>query len=108
MEIKITPSYVPERSSPDDKQFFFEYNLEIITEIPIQFLEYELKMRCEGKEYEFYCDHLNSERPYIKDYYKTTKFIPSNSAFVNLRGILTFVDDNSNIHEVELPLTFLS
>jgi hypothetical protein len=77
MEIKITPRYNPDRSYPEENKFFFEYDMEIITDKPIQFLEYELKMRCGGKEHEFYADHIHTEKPYIKGYYKTTRFIPS-------------------------------
>jgi uncharacterized protein affecting Mg2+/Co2+ transport len=106
MEIKITPRYNPDRSYPEENKFFFEYDMEIITDKPIQFLEYELKMRCGGKEHEFYADHIHTEKPYIKGYYKTTRFIPSDFPHANLRGELTFVDDDANIIELELPLTF--
>jgi len=106
MEIKVTTKYVPERSLPEDNQFFFEYDVEITTEKTIQFLEYDLKMRCGGKEYEFYYDHINTERPVIKDTYKFTKFVPSHSAYANLRGVLTFVDNDAKIIELEFPLTF--
>lgn len=91
---------------PSENQFFFEYDCTITVTQPLQFIEYELKMRCNNIEYEFHSDHINTDRPYITDSFTFTKFIPSNNRCANLRGVLTFITDNGIFEEVEFPLTF--
>lgn len=104
--ITVIPKYNRLKSDPKNNQYMFQYNLIIRTTSPIQFIEYELKLRRSGSDFEVYADTLNQDRPYITDIYHCLKYLPSDSPYASLRGSLTFVDENSNIIEVEVPLTF--
>jgi len=110
MKIEVYYEYMPERSNPEDFQFFYKYIVKFTnnTDDRLKIKSRVFKINNNGKKYEVSGNGVLGEEPWINPYsiYEYVSFMPLHTPTGNMRGYYTFCDDYGNISTAEFPLTF--
>lgn len=104
--IDIIPRYEHDRSSPEDNQFMFSYEMIIKTNIPIQFTKRKIIIREKNKDKIYQYNDILGDVPKIENSYVCRFILPCHNKYVSLRGVLTFKTDDDTLIDVDIPLTF--
>lgn len=109
--IEVFPSYIPERSSPDNKQFFYAYRVVITnnSEIACKIVHRHWKIKDgNGKTYDVQGSGVVGEQPMIApgDSFEYTSFCPLHSPYGNMRGKYQMINEFGDRFWVTVPLFF--
>lgn len=88
IQIDIKTSFIPERSSEEDNQYFFKYEINFTNHgSEFRVLERKWKIRDgNGKKYEVQGVGIQGERPIVSDCFDYQSFVPLHSPSGNMRG----------------------
>lgn len=111
IQIEVSPSYVKERSNPEQKQYFYAYKIKITnhSDKGIKVIHRHWKIKDgNGKAYDVQGSGVIGEQPMIapNDSYEYTSFCPLHSPFGNMRGKYQVMDEFGNRFWVSVPLFF--
>ena len=111
IQIEIEPSFVPERSDPDNKQYFYAYKIRItnLGDFSARVIHRHWKIKDgNGKVYEVQGSGVVGEQPMIapSEHYEYTSFCPLHSPYGNMRGKLQMIDQFGNRFWVNVPVFF--
>ena len=110
-QVEVVPSYVPERSDPDNNQFFYSYKIRITnhSETSARVIHRHWKIKDgNGKVYEVQGSGVVGEQPTIMpgEFYEYTSFCPLHSPYGNMRGKLQMIDQFGNRFWIDVPVFF--
>lgn len=109
--IEVFPSYVPERSSPENKQFFYSYKIKITnnSEVACRIIHRHWKIKDgNGKVYDVQGSGVVGEQPMLKpnESFEYTSFCPLHSPYGNMRGKYQMIDELGERFWVAVPVFF--
>lgn len=109
--VEVFPTFVPERSSVEDKQFFYAYRVVITnnSEQTVKVIHRHWKIKDgNGKSYDVQGSGVVGEQPEILpgDFFEYTSFCPLHSAYGNMRGKYQLINENGDKFWVTVPLFF--
>lgn len=109
--VEVFPSYVPERSSLENKQFFYSYRVVItnngVSAAKIIHRHWKIKDG-NGKTYDVQGSGVVGEQPMLKpgEHFEYTSFCPLHSPYGNMRGKYQMIDEFGNRFWINIPLFF--
>lgn len=111
IQVEVVPSYVPERSDPENKQYFYAYKIRITNhgDVSARVIHRHWKIKDgNGKVYEVQGSGVIGEQPMLApgDSYEYTSFCPLHSPYGNMRGKYQMIDEFGNRFWVEVPVFF--
>lgn len=111
VEIKVTPFYVKERSSPEHSQYFYAYKVTMTNyrEESIKLVHRHWKIKDgKGKHYEVQGSGVVGEQPVLMpgESYEYQSFCPLHSPFGNMRGKFQFIDQFGQRFWATVPVFF--
>jgi ApaG protein len=111
IQIEVTPSYLPERSIPQNNQFFYGYKICITnhSDVAVRVVHRHWKIKNgNGHTHEIQGPGIIGEQPMIKpgEFYEYSSFSPLTTPHGNMRGKYQMVDEFGNRFWVEVPLFF--
>lgn len=111
IQIEVVPTYIKERSSPENKQFFYAYKIRITnhSDRGVKVIHRHWKIKDgNGKAYDVQGSGVIGEQPMIAPgmHYEYTSFCPLHSPYGNMRGKYQMVDEFGNRFWVSVPLFF--
>ncbi len=109
--IEVFPSYVPERSSPENNQFFYAYKIKITNngEIACRVIHRHWKIKDgNGKVYDVQGSGVVGEQPMLQpgEHFEYTSFCPLHSPYGNMRGKYQMIDEHGERFWVTVPVFF--
>lgn len=109
--VEVNPTYVPERSDPENNQYFYAYKIRITnhSDIKCRVIHRHWKIKDgNGKVYEVQGSGVIGEQPMIGpgEHYEYTSFCPLHSPYGNMRGKYQMIDQFGNRFWIEVPLFF--
>lgn len=109
--IEVFPTYVPERSSPAHKQFFYSYRVCITnnSDVGCRVIHRHWKIKDgNGKAYEIQGTGVIGEKPMIMpgEQFEYTSFCPLHSPYGNMRGKYQLINEDGERFWVSVPLFF--
>lgn len=109
--VEVEPFYVPERSNPGLKQFFYAYKVKVTnrSEISARIIHRHWKIKDgNGKTYDVQGSGVIGEQPMLKpgDSFEYTSFCPLHSPYGNMRGKYQMMDEFGNRFWISVPLFF--
>jgi ApaG protein len=112
IQIEVHPSYLADRSSPKDSQFFYSYRIRITnhSDITIKVVHRHWKIKDgQGHTQEVQGPGITGEQPTIlpHDFYEYSSFSPLKTPYGNMRGKYQMMDEFGNRFWVDVPLFFL-
>ena len=112
IQIDVTPSFIPEESSPDKNHFVFAYRVKItnLGKNPAQLISrYWIITDGHGKTHEVRGPGVVGAQPTLNlgEEYEYSSFCPLTTPTGNMRGSYQMVDSNHQKFEVRIPLFFL-
>ncbi len=111
IEIKVTPFYVPDRSSPMHNQYFYAYKIQLTNHRneAVKLVHRHWKIKDGGgKHYEVQGPGVIGEQPLIAsgESFEYTSFCPLHSPHGNMRGKFQFIDEFGHRFWAQVPLFF--
>lgn len=111
IQVEVNPIYVPERSAPENNQYFYAYKIRITNhgDFKCRVIHRHWKIKDgNGKVYEVQGSGVIGEQPMIGpgEHYEYTSFCPLHSPYGNMRGKYQMIDEFGNRFWVEVPLFF--
>lgn len=112
IEVSVNPQYIPERSNPTLRFFFYAYTVTITNHgnYPAQLLTRHWIIRDgNGMEEHVRGDGVIGEQPILEpgQTFNYTSACPLRTPTGNMRGTYNMVDDQMNAFTVNIPLFFL-
>ncbi len=112
IQIEVIPSYLPDRSSPENNQYFYEYKIRITNhgQVAVRVMHRHWKIKDgNGHLQEVQGSGITGERPLILagEFYEYASFSPLKTPHGNMRGKYQMVDEFGNEFWVDVPLFFL-
>lgn len=109
--IEVFPHYVPERSSPENNQYFYAYKIRITnnSESSCRVIHRHWKIKDgNGKTYDVQGSGVVGEQPMIApgEHFEYTSFCPLHSPYGNMRGKYQMIDEFGNRFWVNVPVFF--
>ncbi len=109
--VEVYPKYVPERSAPEQKQFFYAYTVKITnhSEIACRVIHRHWKIKDgNGKTYDIQGSGVVGEQPMLLpgESFEYTSFCPLHSPYGNMRGKYQMIDEFGNRFWIAIPLFF--
>jgi ApaG protein len=109
--IEVFPSYVKERSSPENNQYFYAYKIKITnnSDRGVRVIHRHWKIKDgNGKSYDVQGSGVIGEQPMIAPTasFEYTSFCPLHSPYGNMRGKYQMIDEFGNRFWVSVPLFF--
>jgi len=109
--VEVHPRYVPERSAPEQKQFFYSYTVKITnnSEIACRVIHRHWKIKDgNGKTYDIQGSGVVGEQPMLSpgESFEYTSFCPLHSPYGNMRGKYQMIDEFGNRFWISVPLFF--
>lgn len=113
IRIEVTPEFIPERSEPDKKLFFFIYNIRITnnSEENLQLLSrYWLIINADGDENEVKGEGVVGQFPYLKpgQNFEYSSFTPLDTEWGTMEGYYTFEKDNGEKIDAKVGRFYLT
>ncbi|MBS1494074.1 MAG: Co2+/Mg2+ efflux protein ApaG [Bacteroidetes bacterium] len=113
IRIEVTPEFIPERSEPDKKLFFFIYNIRITnnSEENLQLLSrYWLIINADGDENEVKGEGVVGQFPYLKpgQNFEYSSFTPLDTEWGTMEGHYTFEKDNGEKIDAKIGRFYLT
>lgn len=113
VRIEVTPEFIPERSEPDKKLFFFIYNIRITnnSEDNLQLLSrYWLIINADGDENEVKGEGVVGQFPYLKpgQSFEYSSFTPLDTEWGTMEGHYMFEKDNGEKVEAKIGRFYLT
>jgi len=113
VRIEVTPEFIPERSEPDKKLFFFIYNIRITnnSEENLQLLSrYWLIINADGDENEVKGEGVVGQFPYLKpgQNFEYSSFTPLDTEWGTMEGHYLFEKDNGEKIEAKVGRFYLT
>ena len=110
--IEVKPFFLPERSLPAEKIFFYAYRIQITNtrKLPVQLMRRSWVVKNgDGVEERIEGDGVVGKQPIIKpqDAFQYASFCPLDTLFGNMRGRYRFHCQKSGPFMVRIPLFFL-
>ncbi len=111
VQVEVFPSFVKERSSPENNQYFYAYKIKITnhSDRGVKVIHRHWKIKDgNGKSYDVQGSGVIGEQPMIApgDHYEYTSFCPLHSPYGNMRGKYQMIDEFGNRFWVSVPLFF--
>ncbi len=111
IQVEVNPTYVPERSDPENNQYFYAYKIRItnLNDFKCRVIHRHWKIKDgNGKVYEVQGSGVIGEQPMIGpgEHYEYTSFCPLHSPYGNMRGKYQMIDEFGNRFWVDVPLFF--
>ena len=111
IQVEVIPSYLPERSSPENNQFFYGYKIRINNHsdkaVRVIYRHWKIK---DGKGHtrDIQGSGVIGEQPLINpgQHYEYTSFCPMNTPHGNMRGKYQMIDEFGNRFWIDVPLFF--
>ncbi len=109
--IEVFPHYVPERSMPENNQYFYAYKIRITnnsaTSSRIIHRHWKIKDG-NGKTYDVQGSGVIGEQPMLApgESFEYTSFCPLHSPYGNMRGKYQMMDEFGNRFWVNVPVFF--
>ena len=112
IQIDAEPIYVPEKSSPRDRFYFFAYKIRItnLSPVPTQLLSrHWIITDGNGNVKHVTGSGVVGEQPRLSkgEAFEYTSFCPLETPTGNMRGTYQMVNDNGEKFDVKIPLFFL-
>lgn len=112
VQIEVTPSYLPERSSPEQNYYYFAYQVRIknLGEVKTKLLSrHWIITDGNGQIHEVNGPGVVGEQPELEpgQEFEYTSFCPLPTPRGNMRGSYHMLDDNGERYDVRIPLFFL-
>ena len=109
--VEVFPSYVPERSAPENKQYFYAYKIKITnnSSVACRIIHRHWKIKDgNGKTYDVQGSGVVGEQPMIQpgDSFEYTSFCPLHSPYGNMRGKYQMIDENGERFWISVPVFF--
>ncbi len=109
--VEVFPHYVPERSSPENKQYFYAYKIRITNngEAACRVIHRHWKIKDgNGKAYDVQGSGVVGEQPMLKsgEHFEYTSFCPLHSPYGNMRGKYQMIDEFGNRFWITVPVFF--
>lgn len=109
--IEVYPHYVPERSMPENNQYFYAYKIRITNNSAnsSRIIHRHWKIKDgNGKAYDVQGSGVVGEQPMLApgESFEYTSFCPLHSPYGNMRGKYQMVDEFGNCFWVTVPLFF--
>ncbi|MBX7046078.1 MAG: Co2+/Mg2+ efflux protein ApaG [Ignavibacteria bacterium] len=113
IRVEVSPEFIPERSEPDKKLFFFIYNIRITnnSEDNLQLLSrYWLIINADGDENEVKGEGVVGQFPYLKpgQYFEYSSFTPLDTDWGTMEGYYCFEKDNGEKVEAKIGRFYLT
>jgi len=112
IQIEVDPQFVPERSNPEGRYFFFSYRIVITNkgEVPAQLLRRHWVITDgTGHVEEVIGDGVVGAQPLLQpnESFEYSSFCPLPTPTGNMRGYFHMVDVNGDAFEARIPVFFL-
>ncbi len=109
--VEVEPFYVPERSNPGLKQFFYAYKIKVTnrSDASVRIIHRHWKIKDgNGKTYDVQGSGVVGEQPMLKpsESFEYTSFCPLHSPYGNMRGKYQMIDEFGNRFWISVPLFF--
>ena len=109
--VEVFPHYVPERSSPENNQYFYAYRIKITNngEPACRVIHRHWKIKDgNGKTYDVQGSGVVGEQPMLKsgESFEYTSFCPLHSPYGNMRGKYQMIDEFGNRFWITVPVFF--
>ena len=109
--IEVFPSYVPERSAPDNNQYFYAYKIRITNNSPnaCRVIHRHWKIKDgNGKSHDVQGSGVVGEQPMLApgESFEYTSFCPLHSPYGNMRGKYQMIDEFGERFWVSVPVFF--
>lgn len=109
--IEVFPSYVPERSAPENNQYFYSYRIKITNNSPTscRVIHRHWKIKDgNGKSYDVQGSGVVGEQPMLApgESFEYTSFCPLHSPYGNMRGKYQMIDEFGERFWVSVPVFF--
>jgi len=113
IRVEVTPEFIPERSEPDKKIFFFIYSIRItnLSEDNLQLLSrYWLIINADGDENEVKGDGVVGQFPYLKpgQHFEYSSFTPIDTEWGTMEGSYHFEKDDGEKVEAKVGRFYLT
>ena len=113
IRIEVTPEFIPERSEPDKKLFFFIYNIRMTnnSDENLQLLSrYWLIINADGDENEVKGEGVVGQFPYLKpgQFFEYSSFTPLDTDWGTMEGYYTFERDNGEKIDAKVGRFYLT
>lgn len=110
--VEAEPTYVPEHSHPDEKQFFFAYRIRITNQAGKKaqlHRRHWIIMDGNKNREEVEGEGVVGEQPNFDDgtTYEYTSFCPLPTPTGSMRGTYLMTDESGKSFEIKIPLFFL-
>jgi ApaG protein len=111
IQVEVVPAYVPERSDPEQNQFFYSYKVRITNHgtMTCKVIQRHWKIKeGNGKVYDVQGVGVVGEQPRLEPgmSYEYTSFCPIHSPYGNMRGKYQMLDEFGNRFWIQVPLFF--
>lgn len=111
IQIEVFPSYIPDRSDPENNEYFFACRVVITNENDFKctVLKRSSKIKSgDGKSYEYHGNGIYNVNKNLEagERFEYVSIYPFHSAFGNVRGKFQMEDEFGNRFWSEIPLTF--
>ena len=109
--VEVFPHYVPERSSPENNQYFYAYKIKItnngVAACRVIHRHWKIKDG-NGKTYDVQGSGVVGEQPMLKpgEHFEYTSFCPLHSPYGNMRGKYQMIDEFGNRFWITVPVFF--
>lgn len=112
VQIEVEPTYLPERSSPEQNYYYFAYQVRIknLGEVKTKLMSrHWIITDGNGKVHEVNGPGVVGEQPELGpgEEFEYTSFCPLQTPRGNMRGSYHMVADNGERYDVRIPLFFL-
>jgi ApaG protein len=109
--VEVEPYFVPERSNPEHKQYFYAYKIKITNNgnAACRIIHRHWKIKDgNGKTYDVQGSGVVGEQPMLKtgESFEYTSFCPLHSPYGNMRGKYQMIDEFGNRFWIAVPLFF--
>ena len=110
--IRVTPSFLAEKSNPSNNFFLFSYKINITNQgVDACRLinRYWIIRNGDGREERIFGKGVIGETPYLRpgESFEYQSFCPLNRPYGNMRGQFEFINDQKKIFRATIPLFFL-
>ncbi|MBC7711709.1 MAG: Co2+/Mg2+ efflux protein ApaG [Rhizobacter sp.] len=109
--VEVFPSYVPERSSPENNQYFYAYKIKITNngQSACRVIHRHWKIKDgNGKAYDVQGSGVVGEQPMLQpgEHFEYTSFCPLHSPYGNMRGKYQMIDEFGDRFWITVPVFF--
>lgn len=111
IQVEIIPAYVPERSNPNQNQYFYSYKVRLtnhgLSSCKVIQRHWKIK-EGNGKFYDVQGAGIVGEQPIISPgkSYEYVSFCPLHSPYGNMRGKYQMMDEFDNRFWIDVPVFF--